>query len=434
MNGHDLHSTFSCSGKIHLSVIHLILLQFLDIPYKIKQTTITCLLVFHGFFHQHVQVCTSLCAIWHSLCMVSISGTFQHFQDQLVDRRICSHIPESVHCVPKTGQFLSQSFFLLLKNPVFPIILHKCPHTFTDHSLRICDPKLCQLLCGASHNGRTKHTGQRNILKRIIQHPEIIQKCNNLCCGKISGSGRRIGRNPSCSQHFPKSLCPSGGRAEQDHNISIPYRTVLPGFLVKHKVMSHHGTDFSCNGQSLQLPFIFRCVHIGILQDLPVFFHKKNLSLYEFAILSLRKRGSRIQSSRLIIINSTQIRSHDLSENKVDTFQNFLSASEIFVKIDPLLQAVCQRIAFVLLHKQLRTSQSEPVNTLLHISYHKDIFTVIHPAGNILHQDFLNQVAVLIFIQKNLIVFLGKFPCCLAWRTDISFFFQKDLQGKMFHV
>ena len=152
MDRHDLYRTFPCSGKIYLPVIHLILLKLLDISYKIKKPPIACLLIFHCFFHKHVQVCISLFTIWHCLCMVSISGTRKYLQDQLMNRCVGCLITKCIHSVHKTGQLLSEDFFIFLKAPMRSVVLHKSAHTFIDHSFRICDPKLSQLFCGTSHD------------------------------------------------------------------------------------------------------------------------------------------------------------------------------------------------------------------------------------------------------------------------------------------
>ncbi len=125
--------------------------------------------------------------------------------------------------VSKNGTVSLPEFFSSPQKSGVPDNPPQTAHTFIDHSFRICDPKLCQLLCGASHNGRTQYTGQRNILKRIIQDPEIIQKCNNLCCGKISGSGRRIYGIPLAASTSPKvSAHPV---AERSRITISPYRT-----------------------------------------------------------------------------------------------------------------------------------------------------------------------------------------------------------------
>ena len=152
MDRHDLYCTFPGSGKIYLPVIHLILLKLLDISYKIKKASIACLLIFHCLFHKHVQVCIPLFTIWHCLCMVSISGTCKYLQDQLMDRRVSRLITKCIHGVHKTGQLLSEDFFVFLKAPMLSVVLHKPAHTFIDHSFRICDPKLSQLFCGTSND------------------------------------------------------------------------------------------------------------------------------------------------------------------------------------------------------------------------------------------------------------------------------------------
>ena len=198
--------------------------------------------------------------------------------------------------------------------------------------------------------------------------------------------------------------------------------------------MPYHRSDPFCNGKGLQLSLILRYFFILIFQQRTVFIHKKDLCFYKFRILAFWKRSSGIQSCRLVVGNSSQIFPHDLPENKIDTFKDFRSASEIFVQVDPLFLTVFQRIALIFFHEQFRTGQTKTVDALLYISYHKDIFTFIDPAGNCLHQDLLDQITVLILIQQDLIIFFRKLSCRLAGHIVFSFLFQKDIQGKMFHI
>ena len=233
--------------------------------------------------------------------------------------------------------------------PCFPIILHKCLRT---HSQII--PSGYAIRSSASSSvvhptmGERSTPVMRNILQRIIQDPEIIQKCNNLCCGKISGSGRRIGPESLLQPALPQKSLPirwqSGAGSQYLHTVQ---RSILSRFPCQAQghvptmerifpAMARASSSLSFSGASTS-----ESSRIS-----PSLSTRRTSVFTNSAILSLRKRGSRIQSCRLIVINSTQIRPHDLPENKVDTFQNFRSASEIFVKIDPLLQAVCPENSF----------------------------------------------------------------------------------------
>ena len=42
--------------------------------------------------------------------------------------------------------------------------------------------------------------------------------------------------------------------------------------------------------------------------------------------------------------------------------------------------------------------------------------------------------AFMILIQQDLIIFFRKLSCRLAGHIGFSFLFQKDVQGKMFHI
>ena len=104
------------------------------------------------------------------------------------------------------------------------------------------------------------------------------------------------------------------------------------------------------------------------------------------------------------------------------------------MKVDPLLLAVLQRICFILFHKKLRPGKTETVYTLLNVPYHKDIFPPVGPAGNHSCDHLLDIVAVLIFVDKNLVVFLRKFPGGLGGGQLFSFFSHQNLQCEMLHI
>ena len=69
VDAHDPHRIFLFSTDIDLTKIHLIFLQLFHIPDKIKQPTVTGALIFHGFFHQHLQICLPLCTAGHRTCV-----------------------------------------------------------------------------------------------------------------------------------------------------------------------------------------------------------------------------------------------------------------------------------------------------------------------------------------------------------------------------
>ena len=60
----------------------------------------------------------------------------------------------------------------------------------------------------------------------------------------------------------------------------------------------------------------------------------------------------------------------------------------------------------IFVHKKLRPRQSEPINTLLDITYHKQVFVSVFHTGNRRQQCFLYIVAVLILIDHNFPILL----------------------------
>ena len=104
------------------------------------------------------------------------------------------------------------------------------------------------------------------------------------------------------------------------------------------------------------------------------------------------------------------------------------------MQVDPLLLAVFQRIAVVFFHKKLRPRQAEAIDALLDISYHKDIFALLHPSGHHRCDKFLHKVTVLIFVHHDFFILLGQFSRRLCRDQFSIHFLNKDPQGKMFHI
>ena len=88
----------------------------------------------------------------------------------------------------------------------------------------------------------------------------------------------------------------------------------------------------------------------------------------------------------------------------------------------------------VLFQKQLRSSKTEFVNALLHISYHKNIILSEPFPGHCLQKRFLHQIAVLIFIYQNLFKLTAQFVCCLCIDHPAFFPANQNLQSLMLQV
>ena len=212
MDRHDLHSAGPCPGKIYLSKIHLVFLQAFDIADKIKQSSVTCLFVVHGPLHQHMQIRPSLASAGKSAHILFISCDLQNMEDELMYRRIGRHIPDLFQLFQKTADFLFQAFLFILFGKQYQLpVSGKGTEAFIEKPARTFAADQRHLLGGTAAERRMEHSRKRNILKRIVAYPEIIEQSHNLGGGEISCPGNRIGRNPLGFQDPAEGFRPAGG-------------------------------------------------------------------------------------------------------------------------------------------------------------------------------------------------------------------------------
>ena len=92
--------------------------------------------------------------------------------------------------------------------------------------------------------------------------------------------------------------------------------------------------------------------------------------------------------------------------------KNRIPAAEVLLKLDHLTWTFLPCIGGIFFHKKLRSCQTEPVDALLHVSYHKHVWMADPLSGNAADQRFLHQIAVLVLIHQNLLVLAAQFLCC----------------------
>ena len=77
------------------------------------------------------------------------------------------------------------------------------------------------------------------------------------------------------------------------------------------------------------------------------------------------------------------------------------------MQVDPLLCPVlCQRVCTEFFHEKFRPRQTEPIDTLFHISHHKYIVAPGRYGGDTGQDRLLYQIAVLILVDHNLLKLL----------------------------
>ena len=78
----------------------------------------------------------------------------------------------------------------------------------------------------------------------------------------------------------------------------------------------------------------------------------------------------------LCVADISKISRHNAIKHIVDRIEDFLSASEILVKLNffiASLPALIRLIGIIFLEKQFRSRKAKAVNALLDVSNHKDI-------------------------------------------------------------
>ena len=281
MNTHNPHRIRALALNIYLTEIHLILLKLLDIAYKMKQSPVTGGFEIHRFFDQHLQVRFSLFSARKRRRVSAVSGPFQDFRQQLVDRRIRHFPTHFLQQEKKVPEFSAQRVIL----SVFRI-LRTCLIDF----LILSDAfDIRQFPCAASNHRRAEHCGKRDLLHRIVADLEIIQDCHNLPRGKIPGSGSTVSRNSRRLQHPLERLRPSADRSEQNHNVPVGRRAAGTRFFVQHLLLADQFPNTRSNHMTFRLDHCLPAVVVLQLRRFPV--QKKDLRMVIVLIRRIHSGG-----------------------------------------------------------------------------------------------------------------------------------------------
>ena len=143
-------------------------------------------------------------------------------------------------------------------------------------------------------------------------------------------------------------------------------------------------------------------------------------------------RGPAIQGSRIIIVHLSQIMMHQLIEDIIGKIKHLTSAPEIPMQVNPLLPAILSAVSSVFVHKKLRSCKTEAVNALLDIPHHEQIMSPILFFGDCPKDDLLHQIAVLVFIDHNLIKMLTKLARSRCRLFCVLIY--ENVECKMLHI
>ena len=104
------------------------------------------------------------------------------------------------------------------------------------------------------------------------------------------------------------------------------------------------------------------------------------------------------------------------------------------MKVNSSIAAFLQIIGLIFFHKQFRSCQTETVNALFYIPYHKQIVDTLRLATDPCQNHLLNQITVLIFVNHNVLIIICQISCCLSTRADSVLTLHQNLQCQMLQV
>ena len=443
MNAHDPHCVGLFVRDIGLPVIHVVFLKLLDITHKVKQPLIAAPFKYGRLLHQHLHIRRPLFAPRHGGDIKAVSRLLQNLPEQLMDGRIGHQIPKTLQLCIKmfqpllelTGADLPLSRFLLRPSCLYILLRRLIKRAF-----RISPADLRHLSCIQPCKGGCQHRGKGHVLPLVVQKPQIIQQHTDLICLKIAFPAARVGGNPFFHQNCRKDVRPAPDAPGQNHDVPVSCPPVLPGLFILHQPVSNQLLDSFRHHPGFHLP-------VGPFRTGPVLLvrcklrsrrvQKQQLCLVNrTAVLSGKgfKIRPRIKRRLVVIHNPSQFPAHDPAEHVVHTVQHLRPAPEIFMKVDPLPVAVPGIVGGIFFHEQFRPRKAEPVDALLHIPHHKDVVPPPADRGYAGQNGFLDQVAVLIFVDHHLRELLLVFFRRRRGHQLPVLLCRQNLQGKLLHI
>ena len=141
-----------------------------------------------------------------------------------------------------------------------------------------------------------------------------------------------------------------------------------------------------------------------------------------------------MKARRLIVRNAAELRAHEFSEYIVRRRKHLRPASEVFVKVDSLLAFPVFCIRMVFFQKQLRSRQTETIDTLLDITNHKPVPSAVLLAGHGREERLLDKVTVLVFIDHNFPELLRQLPRRIGPHQAAVFLLHENFKRKVFQI
>ena len=244
-----------------------------------------------------------------------------------MDWHICCIAPVSVNLFQKIPALAAQRS---IDFSGFSIFLRTCSQTVIQvRALLIRTSHKRCLFIGKTAKHGFHDSKKRNILQRIIDHPQKLEQGFHLHCLEITGSRGHIGRYPLLLQNPLKFLRPAGGGPKQNHHIAVSHRTQVSADGICHLQIFIQILDFPGDCSRLLLPCRREAVFC-------LFNHEIFRVICVWILWIFRKGSSLVKGGSAVILHTAQISSHNPSKKSVYALKDLGTASEIFVQINSL--------------------------------------------------------------------------------------------------
>ena len=249
----------------------------------------------------------------------------------------------------------------------------------------------------AEHRG-AEHGDQRHILPGIVDDLQQGQRDSDLRgLVEIAAFLKGAGHIP-LRQRLGEGGGPAPRRAHQDHDVlraAGPQRAILPGDGIPliQKLTDTLRREPGLRQQPFHRAVICRRLLMGGDE-------------VEFRLAVLPGRvvlRAKVEGLVLTVFHLPHVRRQDVGEDEIGRVQNLSPRAEVFGQQNfaflPFHRIFSRCEAAVLVKKNRRVRQPEPVNTLLYVPYGKEVFafTGHRPENGVLH-----LVGVLILVHQDL--------------------------------
>ena len=187
VDAHDAHRVRIFILQAGFSIVDVIFFHLLHVTDEVEQAEITGLFKALRFGKEHFQIGTALLSAGQGGRRIQIAGLLQEFPDQLMDGQVNGIIPKPLQKGQKRLRFGAQLCFFRFFPCLLPF-LHAGAQAFIQPALFLLRPDQGDLPVGEARRWAFQHAEQRDILQRVVQHPQEIQYGLHLRRCKISGS------------------------------------------------------------------------------------------------------------------------------------------------------------------------------------------------------------------------------------------------------